>query len=111
MVIKTGMVLSGFIRVKKEVKHKRPKEKASFIIQYFLIVKAIEHNGKKRPKAKGKRKKEVKARISVLSVLQSFNSSIHQSFEIRPPKCAFLLSYSIFLIGYWILDIQYFFRF
>jgi hypothetical protein len=32
MVMKTGMVLSGLMRVKKEVKHKRPKEKESDMV-------------------------------------------------------------------------------
>ncbi len=33
MVIKTGMVLSGLMSVKNEVKHKSPKESASFMSQ------------------------------------------------------------------------------
>jgi hypothetical protein len=37
MVIKTGMVLSGLISVKNEVKHKSPKERASFMVQFFMI--------------------------------------------------------------------------
>jgi len=42
MVIKTGMVLSGFIKVKNEVKHKRPKERASFILLFYVSWKKVE---------------------------------------------------------------------
>jgi hypothetical protein len=36
MVMKTGMVLSGLISVKNEVKHKSPKERASFMVQFLV---------------------------------------------------------------------------